>query len=48
MLSNIHLKELGYVDVRCFEVDEDNRPERITWDYVKEHEIINYKDVFVV
>lgn len=48
MLSNIHLKELEYVDVRCFEVDEDNRPERITWDYVKEHEIINYKDVFVV
>ena len=43
MLSNISLKE-----VRCFEVYEDDIPEIITWDYVKEHEIVNYKDVYVI
>ena len=48
MLSNISLKEQGYKEVKCFEVYEDDIPEIITWDYVKEHEIVNYKDVYVI
>jgi hypothetical protein len=48
MLSNISLKEQGYKEVRCFEVYEDDIPEIITWDYVNEHEIVNYKDVYVI
>lgn len=48
MLSNISLKEQGYKEVRCFEAYEDDIPEIITWDYVREHEIVNYKDVYVI
>ena len=48
MLSNLCLREQGYIDVRCFWVDEERRPEKITWEYILEHEIVNYRDVFVV